>query len=65
MEAIAEHSIVELSEDVHGWAAGTLGAVVSDCGDVMLVEVSDDKGVALATSFRCRSPSSYSSAEAV
>ncbi len=45
--AIAEHSVVSIREEVHGWAAGTIGTVVSDYGDVMLVEVSNDKGVAL------------------
>lgn len=34
-------------EDVRGWPAGTVGTVVSDYGDVVLVEVSDDNGVAL------------------
>lgn len=45
--AIAEHSVVRLREEVHGWAAGTIGTVVSDYGDAMLVEVANDKGVAL------------------
>jgi hypothetical protein len=45
--AISEHAVVKLREDVRGWPAGTVGTVVSDYGDVVLVEVSDDNGVAL------------------
>jgi len=45
--AISEHSVVRLREDVRGWPAGTVGTVVSDYGDVMLVEVSNETGKAL------------------
>lgn len=45
--AISEHSVVTLREDVRGWPAGTVGTVVSDYGDVMLVEVSNETGKAL------------------
>jgi hypothetical protein len=42
--AISEHSVVRFRKAVHGWAAGT---VVSDYGEVMLVEVASDTGKAL------------------
>jgi hypothetical protein len=45
--AISEHSSVRLREDVHGWPAGTIGTVVSDYGEVMLIEISNEKGKAL------------------
>jgi hypothetical protein len=44
---IPEHAVVRFHEEVRGWPAGTVGTVVSDYGDVVLVEVSDDNGVAL------------------
>lgn len=45
--AIAEHSIVRFRESIHGWPAGTVGTVVSDYGEVMLVEVASETGKAL------------------
>jgi len=45
--SIAEHDVVILKDAVGQWPAGTIGAVVSDYGDVKLVEVADEKGVAL------------------
>lgn len=45
--AIAEHDVVAFRDAVGTWPAGTVGAVVSDYGDVKLVEVADEKGVAL------------------
>jgi hypothetical protein len=45
--AISEHSVVALREAVHGWPAGTVGTVVSDYGEVMLVEVASETGKAL------------------
>jgi Domain of unknown function (DUF4926) len=45
--AISEHSVVRLREAVHGWPAGTVGTVVSDYGEVMLVEVASETGKAL------------------
>lgn len=45
--AIGEHDFVELLEDVREWPAGVRGTVVSDYGDVKLVEISDERGVAL------------------
>lgn len=41
-----EHSVVRLREPVRGWPAGTVGTVVSDYGEAVLVEVADDRGVA-------------------
>lgn len=40
--AIHEHDAVELLDQVGDWPAGTGGAVVSDYGDVKLVEIADD-----------------------
>ncbi|HXC23030.1 MAG TPA: hypothetical protein VNU28_00475 [Solirubrobacteraceae bacterium] len=45
--AISEHAVVRLREAVHGWPAGTVGTVVSDYGEVMLVEVASETGKAL------------------
>lgn len=45
--AIGEHDLVELLSKVGKWQAGVQGTVVSDYGDVKLVEVSDELGVAL------------------
>ena len=45
--AIGEIDVVELLEAVGRWPAGTTGTVVSDYGDVKLVEIADDRGVAL------------------
>jgi hypothetical protein len=39
--AIAEHDFVELLDSVGKWPAGTRGTVVSDYGEVKLVEISD------------------------
>lgn len=39
--AIAEHDYVELLDSVGKWPPGTRGSVVSDYGDVKLVEISD------------------------
>lgn len=46
MNAIAEHAVVKLRKTVRGWPAGTVGTVVSDYGDTVLVEISDDAGAA-------------------
>ncbi len=45
--AIGEHDVVEFRDEVGKWAAGTKGTVVSDYGDVKLVEISDAQGVML------------------
>jgi hypothetical protein len=45
--AISEHSVVRLREPVHGWPVGTIGTVVSDYGEAMLVEVANETGKAL------------------
>jgi hypothetical protein len=51
--AIGEHDVVELVDPVAktqgpgSWPAGTSGTVVSDHGDVKLIEISDDRGVML------------------
>ena len=45
--AISEHSVVRFREAVHGWPAGTVGTVVSDYGEVVLVEVASETGKAL------------------
>ncbi len=45
--AIGEIDVVELLGSVDKWPAGTEGTVVSDHGDIKLVEISDDRGVML------------------
>lgn len=45
--AISEHSVVRFREAVHGWPTGTVGTVVSDYGEVVLVEVASETGKAL------------------
>jgi hypothetical protein len=45
--AIGEIDVVELLKPVGKWPAGTRGAVVSDHGDVKLVEIADEQGVML------------------
>lgn len=44
---IAEHDVVVLLDSAGRWPAGTVGAVVSDYGDVKLVEIADEHGVAM------------------
>lgn len=44
---ITEHDVVSFREMGGKWPTGTAGTVVSDYGDVKLVEISDDRGVAL------------------
>jgi len=46
-EAIGEHDFVELLDETGRWPAGVRGTVVSDYGDVKLVEISDERGMAL------------------
>jgi hypothetical protein len=43
---ISEHDVVLFREAVQGWPAGMVGTVVSDYGDVVLVEVSSKTGTA-------------------
>lgn len=43
-QAISEHDVVALRGDANGLAAGTVGVVVGDYGDEMLVEVVDGRG---------------------
>jgi hypothetical protein len=45
--AIGEHDYIELLDRIGKWGFGTTGTVVSDYGDVKLVEISDDRGVML------------------
>ncbi|HEU4393783.1 MAG TPA: hypothetical protein VFR04_09150 [Solirubrobacterales bacterium] len=40
--AIGEIDVVELREAVGRWPAGTTGTVVSDHGDVKLIEISEN-----------------------
>lgn len=47
MNAIAEHSVVRLSEPFSGWPAGTIGTVASDHGETVLVEITGEAGKAL------------------
>lgn len=44
---IAEHDAVALREEAGRWDAGTKGTVVSDYGEVKLVEIADERGAAL------------------
>jgi hypothetical protein len=43
-QQIKENDVVELRETVGDWSPGTSGTVVSDYGDVKLVEISNDRG---------------------
>jgi hypothetical protein len=48
--AIGEHDVVALiyqvkkTKDPGNWPAGTAGVVVSDYGDVKLIEIANDRG---------------------
>jgi hypothetical protein len=52
-QAIGEIDVVSFVDDVDKaagvgtWPAGTVGAVVSDYGDVKMVEITNDRGEAL------------------
>jgi hypothetical protein len=46
-QALHENDVVELLDSIGQWPAGRLGAIVSDYGDVKLVEIADEKGVML------------------
>ncbi len=45
--SIREHDVVVLRNPSGKWPPGTAGAVVSDYGDVKLIEIADERGVAL------------------
>jgi len=45
--AIGEHDYVELRGGIGAWPAGRRGTVVSDYGDVKLIEISDERGAML------------------
>jgi hypothetical protein len=42
-QKIGEIDVVELREAAGKWPAGTIGTVVSDRGDVKLIEISEDQ----------------------
>lgn len=46
-QMIRENDCVELLEPVGKWPTGTTGTVVSERGEWKLVEISDDRGIAL------------------
>jgi hypothetical protein len=52
-QAIGEIDVVAFVDDVDKaegsgkWPAGTIGAVVSDYGDIKMVEITNDRGEAL------------------
>lgn len=46
-QMIEENDVVELLDAVDRWSAGTDGTVVSERGELKLVEISDDRGVTL------------------
>ena len=46
-QMIKESDVVELRDPVGRWPAGRVGAVVSDYGDVKLVEIADQRGAML------------------
>lgn len=45
--AISEHDVVSFLEEVRGWSAGTVGTVVSNHGETVLVEITGESGKAL------------------
>lgn len=44
---ITEHDVVALRDKSSRWEAGTKGTVVSDYGEIKLVEIADEQGMAL------------------
>jgi hypothetical protein len=42
--AIHENDVVELRQPIGDWPAGRIGAVVSDYGDIKLIEITDERG---------------------
>ncbi|MBW8059751.1 MAG: hypothetical protein FVQ78_05335 [Solirubrobacterales bacterium] len=46
-QMIKESDVVELLDPVEKWSVGTAGTVVSERGKLKLIEISDDRGVAL------------------
>jgi hypothetical protein len=44
---IAEHDVVSFRKPLRAWPAGTVGTVVGDYGEVVLVEVANERGEAL------------------
>lgn len=46
-QRIGENDVVELREPIKRWPAGRGGTVVAENGDWKLIEISDDRGVAL------------------
>jgi hypothetical protein len=46
-QAIKENDVVELLDGVDRWPAGTSGTVVSERGEWKLIEISDERGIAL------------------
>jgi hypothetical protein len=44
---IRENDVVEILDASGSWPPGRIGAVVSDYGDVKLVEIADEQGVML------------------
>jgi hypothetical protein len=46
-QAIKENDVVELLDGVDKWPAGTGGTVISERGEWKLIEISDERGVAL------------------
>ncbi len=46
-QALRENDVVELVDPIGQWPAGRLGAIVSDYGDVKLVEIADEEGIML------------------
>ncbi len=44
---IAEHDVVKLRKPLRSWPAGTVGTVVGDHGEIVLVEIANDRGEAL------------------
>jgi hypothetical protein len=47
VDVVAFVQAVDKDEGVGKWAAGTIGAVVGDHGDVKMVEIANDRGEAL------------------
>ena len=46
-QAIREHDVVELLDDIGKWPAGTVGTVLDERGESKLVEIADERGVTL------------------
>jgi hypothetical protein len=46
-QKLGEVDVVSFKRRIGRWPAGTTGTIVGDCGDYMMVEISNDRGETL------------------